>query len=103
MCVTTEILLEYEEILSRDMGKETTDSLLQVLRNAPNTELITAYFRWNMITTDEDDNKFVDCAIAANADFLVTNDKHFDALKKQDLFEIKVLTALQFIKKLSGE
>ncbi|MEM7655984.1 MAG: PIN domain-containing protein [Bacteroidota bacterium] len=32
--------------------------------------------------TDEDDNKFVDCAITSNADFLVSHDKDF----KKEIF-----------------
>ena len=39
-------------------------------------------FRFNIITADKDDNKFVDCAIAANADFVITEDQHFTALVK---------------------
>jgi DUF1016 N-terminal domain len=30
----------------------------------------------------EDDNKFVDIAIASNADYIITNDKHFKILSK---------------------
>ena len=32
-------------------------------------------------TVATDRNKFVDCAIAVSADFIVTNDRHFDILK----------------------
>ena len=30
-------------------------------------------FRFNLITVDSDDNKFVDCAIQANARYIMTN------------------------------
>jgi len=40
------------------------------------------YYNFNLITEDEDDNKFVDCVIASNAIFLVSNDRHFQVLKK---------------------
>jgi predicted nucleic acid-binding protein len=30
---------------------------------------------------DQDDEKFADCAIVSNADYLVTNDRHFEVLK----------------------
>ena len=33
-----------------------------------------------MIDQDADDNKFVDCALNGQANFLVTDDKHFDVL-----------------------
>jgi predicted nucleic acid-binding protein len=39
------------------------------------------FYKWLLITADPDDNKFVDCAISANANSIVTNDKHFNILK----------------------
>lgn len=43
--------------------------------------LITRYYKWKLIEADSDDNKFVDCGLAANAKYIVTNDKHFNILK----------------------
>ena len=81
LCYTDEILNEYQEILSRyysvSMGKYVVDAIL----NASHAEPIKVYYKWRLITTDHDDNKFVDCAISANANYIVTNDKHFDILK----------------------
>ena len=37
-------------------------------------------FAWFLIEADPDDNKFVDCAIAGQADYIVTHDKHFRIL-----------------------
>lgn len=50
-----------------------------------------------MIATDPDDNKFCDCAIAAEADFLVTEDRHFEALKSAG-YHPQVLTPNEFIR-----
>jgi predicted nucleic acid-binding protein len=44
----------------------------------------------NIINTDEDDNKFVGCVFAANADYIVTNDNDFSILKKVSFPKIKV-------------
>ncbi len=38
-------------------------------------------YRFAVITADPDDNKFCDCAIAAEAEFVVTDDAHFAALR----------------------
>jgi len=54
-------------------------------------------FKWNFITADPDDNKFVDCAIAANADYIITNDAHFNILKNIAFPKVNVLTLQQFI------
>jgi uncharacterized protein len=39
------------------------------------------FFNWSLIEHDKDDNKFCDLAIAGNADYLVTNDAHFNIVK----------------------
>jgi len=36
--------------------------------------------RFHTITGDPDDDAFADCAIAENADFIITSDHHFKAL-----------------------
>jgi predicted nucleic acid-binding protein len=55
-----------------------------------------------LITVDPDDNKFVDCAVAANADFICTEDKHFKVLKKVPFPPVKVISADDFVEILSG-
>ena len=81
LCVTTEILLEYEEILNRYVGKSLATDILSLIQNAPNTVFINRYIELNLIKIDPDDNKFVDCAIAACAQLIVTEDRHFDVLR----------------------
>lgn len=46
------------------------------------------------------DNKFIDCAIAANADYIVTNDKHFNVVKNIDFPKVNILSIQEFIKLL---
>ena len=100
LCVTTDILIEYEEIIGKHMGAKIANTVLQLIENAPNVELITRFFKWNLITEDPDDNKFVDCAIAANAKYLVSNDKHFRVLKNIDFPKVSLLTVQEFQEKL---
>jgi len=45
---------------------------------------------------DEDDNKFVDCAIAANADYFIAHDKDFNILKQTDFPKINVVNLNEF-------
>ncbi len=63
--VTTDILLEYSEIIDRNMGAEVAEAALDLLSELPNMHLVQKYYFWQLIETDPDDNKFVDCAIAA--------------------------------------
>jgi len=41
LCVTTEILAEYEEIIARESNPEMASLALQLIENAVNTKLIT--------------------------------------------------------------
>lgn len=88
--------MEYEEIISEHMGKQIATTVLNLLENAPNLLLITRFFKWNLIHTDPDANKFVDCAIASGAAFLVSNDKHFGVLKNIPFPKVKIITANEF-------
>jgi uncharacterized protein len=49
-----------------------------------------------LIPQDQDDEKFADCAIAISADYLVTNDKHFNVLKKVPFPIVRVVNEKEF-------
>ena len=63
-----------------------------------NVKWVTKYYKWELIKADKDDNKFVDCAIASNAKYLVSDDKHFKVLKNIYFPKVEVITALNFSK-----
>lgn len=94
--VSNEILTEYQEKLSDFYSQDTANLVLNILLAAPNIELKEAYFHWNLITDDADDNKFVDVGLACNADYLVSEDKHFNILKNSDFPKLKVLKLREF-------
>jgi uncharacterized protein len=85
LALSTEILLEYEEITVRLSGAERwrdVVTLLELLAQLHgNIRQIEPHYRFGVVLDDPDDNKFCDCAIAAEADFVVTEDAHFAALK----------------------
>jgi uncharacterized protein len=80
LCVTTDILDEYAEIIEQQMGFKAAESALSTIENLPNVERVTTWFRFNLLA-DSDDNKFVDCAIATNALCIVSHDNDFKPLK----------------------
>ncbi len=71
-------------------------SMAETLKDLPNVEFVNVYFKWQLIENDPDDNKFVDCAIAANAKCIVSEDKHFRILKTIDFPKVEVLTIEEF-------
>ena len=77
MCISNEVLLEYEEILRTKASPLAADLFLKVIVRSRNVIRQDPYFKWNIITKDIDDNKFVDCAFACRANYIVTNDNHF--------------------------
>ncbi|MFQ5447219.1 MAG: putative toxin-antitoxin system toxin component, PIN family [Saprospiraceae bacterium] len=97
LAITTEIILEYEETLdvfyeSRTLGS----NVARVLLELPLTKRTDLYYCWNLIAKDPDDDKYVDCAVAANADFVITHDAHFQVLKEIEFPRITCLRLDEF-------
>lgn len=93
LCFSNEIIFEYEEILGKFYDKKFAEDIVDTLMLLPNAEKINVYYKWNLIEGDSDDNKFVDCAYAAGASYIVTEDKHFNILSKVEfpkMFTIKL-------------
>jgi len=95
LCVTTDVLAEYAEIIEQQMNAVVAESALGVLENLPNVEHINTYFKFNLLK-DTDDNKFVDCAIAGNASAIVTHDKDFNVLKTIVFPKVNVIDTEKF-------
>jgi putative PIN family toxin of toxin-antitoxin system len=77
---TTEILSEYEEIIAAKYSPSIAQNVIRTLLVLPNAVQTVVYYNWCLLS-DDDDNKFVDCAVAANVDAVVTHDKHFNILE----------------------
>ena len=98
ICVSNEILLEYREILERRFNdSQFAESVIDAIITMPNVERVAPAYRFNLITTDPDDNKFVDCAITAGANFIVSNDRHFAELERYDFPKVEVRTLTEFL------
>lgn len=97
LCYTNEILSEYEEILSQKMGGDIAGNVIKAIISRKNTVRLDVHFRFNLIQADPDDNKFVDCAIAANASFIVSQDHHFDVLHAIDFPKVELIGIDEFV------
>ena len=97
LVISSEILLEYEEMINRFYGQSTAQVFLDLLLFLPNVERVEPYFALNLITADYDDNKFVDCAFAGNAHYIVSDDRHFNVLEAVDFPRISVIRAEEFV------
>ena len=97
ICVSNEILMEYEEILSEKTSPSFADSIIQALLNRKNVVKVSPVWRFNTILQDPDDNKFVDCAVCGRAEYLVSNDKHFGILHDVNFPPITLVTIQEFV------
>ena len=57
----------------------------------------TPQFHFRIITADPDDDIFADCAIAADAEYIITEDRHFKALRNAG-YKPQPITPEEFIR-----
>ena len=98
LCLSSDILLEYEEILTQKTSAVATDMFLKVIAYSTNTIRKEPFFCFNLIEKDKDDNKFVDCAIVSQADYIVTEDKHFNELLLTNFPKVEFISLEEFSK-----
>lgn len=100
LCVSNEILEEYEEIISSHMSSLAATIAIETILRANNVIRVDARFKFDLIKIDPDDNKFVDCAIVSNADYIVSEDSHFNVLKDVQFPHVEVKRLQEFYQEL---
>ena len=100
LCISNEILEEYSEVIARNISDNLARYIVYTIMERNNVRQIVPSYKWNLITADPDDNKFVDCAIAANARFIVTEDHHFNVLKEIQFPSVSVVNIDEFLSEL---
>jgi predicted nucleic acid-binding protein len=99
--VSTEILLEYAEMTGYYYSPVAAELVTSLLLAAPNHLRQEPYFRFGQVTNDPDDNKFVDCAIAAGVDWLVSDDHHIlNLLGQMNRFPPVAICSFEEFKKI---
>ena len=84
------------------ISPEVASEVVWLLLNLKNVHLVETYYKFNLIKQDPDDNKFVDCAIAVGATYIVSNDNHFNELNKYDFPKVEHINIYEFIDWLKG-
>jgi uncharacterized protein len=84
--ISQEVLGEYQEVFARDkfkyLNQDHVKTLLSQIKK--HATMVKASQSLSVIKIDSADNRFLECALAAEADFLVTgNIKHFPFKKFQ--------------------
>ena len=100
LCINTEILNEYEEILAEKTTKDIARNVVEAIARLSTTTYQDVYIHFDLIKEDVDDNKFVDCAVAADAEYIVTNDAHFNILKEIPWPKVAIIKIKEFVNQL---
>ncbi len=97
LCITNEIIEEYSEVIARNISPLLSEFVISTIINRKNVVMKSPSYAFHLIKADEDDNKFVDCAIVANAKYIVSNDRHFDVLREIPFPKVDVIKINQFL------
>lgn len=97
MIVSNDILFEYHEKLAEKTSPSVADNVVKLLLSLDNVTLQYISFKWGLVQSDPDDNKYADCALVSNAAFLVSEDKHFNVFQNIDFPALKVIRIDEFL------
>jgi uncharacterized protein len=86
LCVSAEIWQEYRGVLRREkfqgLDQESIEKLLSLIQQQ--AIWVSPRIPVNILSRDPTDNKFLECALASQADYLITgNTRHFPLKKFQ--------------------
>jgi putative PIN family toxin of toxin-antitoxin system len=97
LVISNDILSEYIEVIERKANSLVANNIAEMLLSLDNLNKVEVYFEWKLIRTDPDDNKYVDAAVVGSADYIVTNDQHFNVLKSIDFPKVKTISIDEFL------
>ncbi|QQG38762.1 MAG: putative toxin-antitoxin system toxin component, PIN family [Candidatus Woesearchaeota archaeon] len=94
-----EILTELEEVLKRDFEEDHEFIERQVALILEYAKIVKPLKKVDFVKEDPEDNKIIECALTAKADYIVSGDQHLFFLK--EIFGIKILKPKEFLDELS--
>ena len=101
--ISNDILLEYIEVFERKSNAFVANNIAEMMLSLDNLNKVEIYFEWKLITKDPDDNKYVDAAIVGSADYIVTNDQHFNILKSVDFPKVEIISIEGFLELITNK
>jgi putative PIN family toxin of toxin-antitoxin system len=97
LCLSKPIIDEYVEILQRIglKNKRELRELLSLFAHGFHSIFTAKTPALHLVEEDPDDDKFIECAVSLNADFIVSGDKALLAI--QDYMGIRIVTPKEFL------
>lgn len=102
--VSNRVTSEYEEVTCRSAGAVAWQNLrllMELIDRSGNLRWVSPHLQFHVINSDPDDNAFTDCAIAAHADYVITDDSHFTPLANAG-YKPQPITPEEFIRRYRG-
>lgn len=97
ICLSKPIVDEYIEVLRRLglQNEKELDELLGLFAHGYHVVFTAKTPELHVVEKDPDDNKFIECAVALKADFIISGDKALTAI--QDYLGIKIGNPKEFL------
>ena len=92
------ILDEYFSIFNRfNLTEEDIENITIIFSNPTKTRIIVPKHKITLIKDDPDDNRFIECALAGEVNFLISGDKHLLSVKEK-IKDFEIIRVVQFLK-----
>lgn len=89
--ISKDILKEFEAVISRDKFDFTDEEINTIIEAVVSfSEVVNPAIKLDVIRSDPDDNKILECAVACDASYIVSGDRHLLELKEYS--GIKIIT-----------
>lgn len=101
LCLSPDIISEFKAVLVRKFKYSAEEAGVFIGRVLAIATLVYPSERLSIVKRVDADNRILECAVAAKADYLITGDKR-DLLPLKEIGKTKVITAREFLEKLQS-
>jgi len=99
LCLSEPMLEELKGVLQRSKFNYSPEMIQFILTELTGiADFVDPSVTINVVLEDQEDNRILECAVAAKADYVITGDSHL--LKLNNYLNIDVLNAAAFLEKL---
>ena len=101
MCVSPQILAEYDEIIARLSAKYPNRTIAISLKDLTDNALLVSPSQTVTVCRDPDDNKFIECAMEGKCLYIVSGDN--DLLDLHSYADIEIVTVAEFFERYGNQ
>ncbi|MBD5441034.1 MAG: putative toxin-antitoxin system toxin component, PIN family [Treponema sp.] len=101
MCVSPQILAEYDEIIARLSAKYLAHTIEITLQDLTDNALLVTPSQTVTVCRDPDDNKFIECAMEGKCLYIVSGDN--DLLDLRSYADVEIVTVAEFFERYGNQ